>query len=442
MEDAIRESLNNFIWRRRLQAVEQDIISGGAENIASYRAVMVKLANEGKREALERVGTGCNGGDEIFPCDWDAARDCFLTLMENDWVDGESKLTFALNLGEIYYYGKCTDGAADYENAFRFLSIAALGGIEKAQYLVSDMLLNGYGTYVNGNLAGSVLYEAYNSCEKSFQKHNYDGELAETAIRVARMKADCWHGALLRADEYYMIAMYALEKRKHLGKAGDAELMDAAKREMQAYREKYNYEYKPTNVINAESLIFRFFNTNYTLKLKLKSDPNGVRLMISRKPHSPNDNTDGMLYVSSRYDYCELLDELELIAIGAKLPKKKHKLLADRVRLGVKGGKETYYFHYKGELVYKLKAEEVVMLIDKEKGLEKKYNFVSVGFDGSENLYDYLCDIDDIKRGDSVIVPTTGGERKVTVYGMRKKRMSDMPLPDKRYKKVLRKAED
>ena len=41
--------------------------------------------------------------------------------------------------------------------------------------------------------------------------------------------------------------------------------------------------------------------------------------------------------------------------------------------------------------------------------------FVRVQFYNSSKLYDYMCDIDDIKTGDKVYVTTRDGRKVVTV---------------------------
>lgn len=67
--------------------------------------------------------------------------------------------------------------------------------------------------------------------------------------------------------------------------------------------------------------------------------------------------------------------------------------------------------------------------------------FIKVKFPGSKNLYDYLCDISEIKAGDCVIVSTKNGEQQVVVSEMFFEYLTNMPLPEDRYKKVIRRIE-
>ena len=64
------------------------------------------------------------------------------------------------------------------------------------------------------------------------------------------------------------------------------------------------------------------------------------------------------------------------------------------------------------------------------------HRFVRVKFYNSSKLYDYLCDSEDVKKGDKVYVATRDGRKIVTVCGIFYSRLDDMPLPAYRYKKI------
>lgn len=62
--------------------------------------------------------------------------------------------------------------------------------------------------------------------------------------------------------------------------------------------------------------------------------------------------------------------------------------------------------------------------------------FVRVQFYNSSKLYDYMCDIDDVQKGDRVYVTTRDGSKVVTVRGIFYSELADMPLPEYCYKSV------
>lgn len=64
------------------------------------------------------------------------------------------------------------------------------------------------------------------------------------------------------------------------------------------------------------------------------------------------------------------------------------------------------------------------------------HKFARVQFYNSNKLYDYLCDNENVKKGDKVYVATRDGRKVVTVCGFFYSRLEDMPLPAYRYKKI------
>lgn len=69
-----------------------------------------------------------------------------------------------------------------------------------------------------------------------------------------------------------------------------------------------------------------------------------------------------------------------------------------------------------------------------------EYRLVSICFHSGGRSYDYLCDLDDVNVGDTVIVNGYDGETAVEVVAVRIVRESELALPVERYKKVVRKA--
>ena len=62
--------------------------------------------------------------------------------------------------------------------------------------------------------------------------------------------------------------------------------------------------------------------------------------------------------------------------------------------------------------------------------------FVRVKFKNSSKLYDYICELDNVQKGDYVYVCTRDGMEKVEVCGLFYSELKDMPLHESAYKKV------
>ena len=65
--------------------------------------------------------------------------------------------------------------------------------------------------------------------------------------------------------------------------------------------------------------------------------------------------------------------------------------------------------------------------------------FVKAQFPNSQKHYDYICDLDNIQKGDLVFVMTQYGKKLVTVRGIFYSELEDMPLPSYAYKRILEK---
>jgi hypothetical protein len=64
---------------------------------------------------------------------------------------------------------------------------------------------------------------------------------------------------------------------------------------------------------------------------------------------------------------------------------------------------------------------------------------VAVTFSPGGKRYDYLCEIP-VQIGDKVIVKVKDEEKEVTIVSVFKKTESELALPLKDYKRILRKA--
>ena len=65
--------------------------------------------------------------------------------------------------------------------------------------------------------------------------------------------------------------------------------------------------------------------------------------------------------------------------------------------------------------------------------------FIKAQFPNSQKHYDYICDLDDIQKGEVVFVMTQYGKKLVTVRGIFYSELEDMPLPGYAYKRILEK---
>lgn len=186
----------------------------GTEKILLFRRVLEERCAEGNLEAIQIKGYACYGDRHpVYSCDWFTARDCMLELVEkgNDWL----KAVSANTLGYIYYYGRCNDGEPEYEEAYKYFSMAAFYGLHESTYKVGDMLAKGYGIIKNEKAAYQCYANVYLDCYRKFQNGNQEHVLSDAALRMGRAYRDGIGTPkdLMKAYNYLLQAKVAIDLR-------------------------------------------------------------------------------------------------------------------------------------------------------------------------------------------------------------------------------------
>ena len=167
--------------------------------------------------ALVIKGYLCYGGSPYYECSWTDSRDCLETAFENT---GDTDL--ANTLGYIYYYGRCSDGKADYDRAYRYFSTAALDGNHESLYKVGDMFLHGYGIQKNERLAEELYQRVYEETRKMILDGNRSNNFADAALRMAGCMERRTGLAKSYAYAKYLEADLGLKLRAYMNYYGDA----------------------------------------------------------------------------------------------------------------------------------------------------------------------------------------------------------------------------
>ena len=138
------------------------------------------LCEEHVFEALKIKAFACNGGNAAFPCDYrESAR--LLTILLKEFGFGYAANT----LGFMYYDGKIS-GKPDYDKAFAYFSIASNYNVSEAKLKFADMLLLGNAGNPDPLLAYNIYLQVYHDSRIRFEAGDYNANLPESAIRIAR----------------------------------------------------------------------------------------------------------------------------------------------------------------------------------------------------------------------------------------------------------------
>ncbi len=407
------------------------------------RQIISELAAEDDPKAVETLGYSYYGGNDIYPCDWNKSRDCFLKLMETENVDDLKKCYYANTLGYIFYYGRCNNGVPEYDKAYKYFSIGAAGWIYESMYKLSDMYIHGYGTVKNTQAAVSLIDMVYGDMYKYICKEGFNCNFADAALRKGNLCRD----GLCDEDEYYYytLAEFAIRKRAAYNFIGDEKVFMGIQKELARIREERPLKkLKVISTANIPVIAAELFN-KHSCQVTVKPVKDGLSIKVKRLPYPSEKKAEKIFDCLPDYGYCRLTDEKAFKAVKGALKDISERVtfIADDINSSYdrKKGIDVYTFKHHGEKVLSFTAERFTYTLQmKSKAELTEYTFASVSFNQGGRTYDYICDITDIEVGDKVIVSANGEEKTVEVSRLFKMQLGDMPLDVSRYKKVLRKA--
>ncbi len=410
-----------------------------------FREVVQELADLNYWPALRVLGDSCYGGDDLFRCDWNKSRDCFLKLMDLSRVSDEAKCGYANTLGYIFYYGRC-GGEPDYEKAFFYFSLGAAGGVDESIYKLADMYFHGYYVPKNLDAARTLVNRVYDENLELIKTGLFGCKFADAALRMGNLSRDAdddGEGAFKDEYYYYTLADFAIRKRLPYNHYGDSNVFMNIQDEINKIRgERPLRKLEPQTSFVPPDVFYDMFQDS---ACRVTIDPlkKGIRITVKRLPHGGSRNVKREFECYPAYGYCKLVDEISLTAEGPRVREieKKTTFVADSIKHEWRGDDSHYHFTLFGEQVFSFEANKFTRrLRAKTKEELAEYTFASVVFSKKGRRYDYICDLSDVKVGDRVVVSANGEEKEVEVVRLFTTSIGDMPLEVEKYKKVLRKA--
>ncbi|MBO5525632.1 MAG: sel1 repeat family protein [Clostridia bacterium] len=428
-----------YIKERLIEALENDAVMNEAtdEHIELYRLFAEELAEANNIYGLNAVGYGCYGGNRAFDCDWIRSRDCISRLFEIE--DEMPKKAFLANtLGYIYYYGRCNDGKPEYGLAYKYFSFAAFNGVYEAQYKIADMFKNGYGVAKSPETAKNIIGRLYNENIKYIRDGEFNCKFADVALRMGGIYAaneDDESNDYEESLYYYTQAEFAIRMRMlEANYYGDSKVCDAISTALATVKEKL--EFKPKRRAQFYSLVGLLgaeTSDGRKLDLVIKKQGELTYKMTFTAHKKLGEKRGRKLFITvPGVEMCGLFPKLTLTY-------KANEVLPDDILDRVLVVDEITYHEFYCDGARLLLTNGYYILKSNKKATETSYRFVSVSFGGSK-LYDYLCDDVSVQVGDHVMVDATGEEKEVVVCRIFEKNETEMSLPLKAYKTILRKA--
>ena len=375
------------------------------------------------KDDMDALGIRCYGkytGNEAYQQDFPGARDdaekFFAQLQDSE---------FANILGNLYYYGRCTDGKPDYDKALTYFTFGAANGIVESIYKLADMYRNGYGVIKSPETALRLITKLYKELVDEDQESRYTlNKLADVALRLGSMLL---HGEGTEQDipdgvSKLLIAQYAIKKRL---------------RERYHHQEKDVYE---DNVVAANiwnclekaremlppeentgkvrddgfQAVRGLLEEDYSIAWEAEPLKRGDWAITFKRIKENEYEPKKRFFTVPETYFCMYTDEIKgrVTPVSKKMP-----LKGTASRLDIDKKENITVFSFEGKPVLKLKGTVFDWRIPKpEKQSGYHYRLAGVTFLPGGRQYDYLCRKDeDIRPGDKVIVKDDHEEEKEAV---------------------------
>ena len=391
--------------------------------------------------ALYTKGYACYGGNRLYPCDWTASRDCMIRLFEK-----EDDPQYANTLGYIYYYGRCSGGVPEYEEAFRYFEIAAANGLYEGMYKLADMYRHGYACKKSPRTARNLYGMVYDDSLKHFLEGNH-ANFADAALRMGNVYAkgigeDVDPSA---AYFYYTQADYAARLRAQESDFfGNTTVVINIQKALEDTKEQLPADYFKDYIdYELPGIFARLASENSRCTLTRFTNAGGhCELIAERVPTRSVPDPKPILLTIPQLNFCERTLKVSLTPDEAAEIWFKDD--AQQIRYDFcewNDIDDRYEFYYDDELVAHVRSEGYRFCGRKaEEPSGPEYMIVSVRFGASGRTYDYICEFEGVEPGDTVIVDGYDGETEVAVIKVTTKQESELGLPVERYKKILRRA--
>ena len=429
------EYILNYVNRMRKNEIQ---VNATEAELALYRQYTEMLCNMKHRAGMEAKAYSCYGGDRAYQCDWITSRNLLLELMQE-----LSDPFYANTLGYIYYYGRCNDGVPEYDKAIYYFSIGAAGGVFESRYKLADMFRNGYGVTKNTEIASKIVNEVYNENLKRFIQGEMDNKLADAALRLGNYWMDDDQKDADQAFIYYLQAAFAIRiRRMNSNYYGDEKVEHGIRNALQKCLPETSYE-KPVYTLRAFLLEWLLKDSLEQYSgLEMILDDKGSGRYSARIRVIPKDcETFGkrIFITFPEAHFCGFMDEIRL---QLEMPDDDAYILnEDRDRRikkqffefdAIDGNRLLRY----GRTVAVLNGIWTLKL--KKPQQEKVLRMASVCYPGRSKQFDCLCDITDVKPGDTLNINGQDGKEDVTVIDVFELKESELPLPKNAFNKLSR----
>jgi hypothetical protein len=378
------------------------------------------------------------GGNTLYQCSYAKAADLLGRLAQTEGNPFDANA-----LGILYYEG-LPDGTPDYELAYQYFTIGAFNGIFESMCHCADMLIRGEGVPVNLRAAASLVHLAYSRTKEKFTDGALDASFAESAMRMG----DCARYGIgeksdgMLAMSYYLEAGLAIRIRMRLYTHFQDDILfrQIESRIEEAETALGNAVTRDQSILKEPIIVDRLLSCGHAIAMDVDHEEgDSMYTFIFHRCHP--ENGECLLLTVESMGVSELYDKVGVLAMQVSSSNLKNgdQLIIDRVGMDQNTGETIFYYH--NQEAGRIRAESWMF---KDEGClqsrkEEDTLFTSVCFEDMRHTYDYICNIPGLKRGDRVLVNTSQGAAAATVVREFREKMSRMPLPKERYRRMIQK---
>ena len=375
-----------------------------------YKELFVKCLDDccekGIYDALRIKAFILCGGNSVYPCDWQQAKE-YLEILTEEIEDPMA----ANALGYIHLRGRTNNGMPDYEQAYRYFSFAAFAGVYEAMYNTADLLAEGKGILRSEGAAMNQVRFVYSHTKTPFTEGVYSIAFADAAYRMGNYHRDGvgTDEDLLLAYSYYLDAQTALFYRMRYDKTwGDDELFEQVQDALtEMERRLGSLVHEERSSIHEPALIDRILSGGFPVMMEYRQTDEGADLIFRRTDKGPKDLM--LLTVESMsYSALKKTIKIKLTGIEESTLDDGDMILIDRVGYDMFTG-ETFFWFGTDEQG-RVKADLFVYEDDRPKNWQSHEfrTYASVIFREENKAEEMLCELPGIKKGTRVLAERKG----------------------------------
>ncbi len=404
-----------------------------------YKDLFVRCLNDccdkGIYDALKIKAFCSCGGNSVYPCDWNLAREYFEILVE------ETEDPMAANaLGHICLNGRTNNGVPEYELAYKYFSYAAFAGVFESMYKSADMLAEGRGIMRSHRAAMNQVRFVYSHTKTPFTDGIYSIAFADAAWRMGNYHRDGigTDTDLLLAYSYYLDAQTALFCRMRYDQSwGDDELFDQIQDSIADMESRLgNHVHESRSRMHEPALIDRILSGGFPLIMKIRKRKKSAELIFRRQETGEKSL---ILLTVENMSYSTLKKTVSIKAEGLRecTLDNGEEILFDRV--GYDMFTEETIFWYDTMEVGRMKTDYFVYEDDRPEGWQghEFMTYAKVIFRNENTAEEMICEIPGLKKGDRVLAERNGEVAEGIIANLFKAR--DFDMEEREYGRVIQK---